>query len=69
MSFPVPALHLKLVAAPPTIVHDSSREDVLWNRPVFTAPPLTPLLPVLISYDLGGEYGRQPPTAAKLPAA
>lgn len=46
MPFPVPELHLNLVSAPPSYVRPAAREDVLWNRPVFTAPPLEAFLPV-----------------------
>ena len=30
---------------PPAIVRKITREDVLWNRPVFKAPPLVVKLP------------------------
>jgi len=30
---------------PPAIVRRVTREDVLWNRPVFRAPPLIVTLP------------------------
>ena len=30
---------------PPAIVRKMTREDVLWNRPVFKAPPLVVTLP------------------------
>lgn len=30
---------------PPAIVRQVTREDVLWNRPVFKAPPLVVRLP------------------------
>ena len=30
---------------PPAIVRQVTREDVLWNRPVFRAPPLIVRLP------------------------
>jgi hypothetical protein len=49
MPFPVPALHIKLVAAPSAIVQVAAREDVLWNRPIFKAPPLAPPVPVTLS--------------------
>jgi hypothetical protein len=31
---------------PPAIIRKITREDVLWNRPVFKAPPLVVRLPV-----------------------
>jgi hypothetical protein len=42
-------MHLPLPPLPPTpepaaISRTVVREDVLWNRPVFKAPPLEPLL-------------------------
>jgi len=30
---------------PPAIIRKITREDVLWNRPVFKAPPLVVRLP------------------------
>jgi len=30
---------------PPAIIRKVTREDVLWNRPVFKAPPLVVKLP------------------------
>jgi|GEM_PF-2333011 hypothetical protein len=30
---------------PPAIIRKITREDVLWNRPVFKAPPLVVKLP------------------------
>ena len=30
---------------PPAIIRKVTREDVLWNRPVFKAPPLVVRLP------------------------
>jgi hypothetical protein len=49
MPFPIPALHVKLVAAPAAIVRVTTREDVLWNRPVFKAPPLPLLVPIALA--------------------
>jgi len=40
MMFPLPEFHPKPVAEPPAMVRVATREDVLWNRPVFKAPPL-----------------------------
>jgi len=40
MPFPVPHFHPKPEAEPPAMVRTATREDVLWNRPVFKAPPL-----------------------------
>lgn len=32
---------------PPAIIRKITREDVLWNRPVFKAPPLVVQLPAV----------------------
>lgn len=40
MPFPAPNFHPKPESEPPAMVRTVTREDVLWNRPVFKAPPL-----------------------------
>ena len=35
---------------PPAIIRKITREDVLWNRPVFKAPPLVVRLPAARSF-------------------
>ena len=35
---------------PPAIIRKVTREDVLWNRPVFKAPPLIVKLPAVRSF-------------------
>lgn len=35
---------------PPAIIRKVTREDVLWNRPVFKAPPLVVKLPVVRTF-------------------
>jgi len=40
MSFPVPNFHPQPPSEPPAMVRTAAREDVLWNRPIFKAPPL-----------------------------
>ncbi len=40
MPFPVPDFHPRPDATPPAMVRTATREDVLWDRPVFKAPPL-----------------------------
>jgi hypothetical protein len=43
MAFPVPHFQPQPAAPapePPAMVRNATREDVLWNRPVFKAPPL-----------------------------
>lgn len=40
MSFPVPTPPHQTPPEPPAMVRTAMREDVLWNRPIFKAPPL-----------------------------
>ena len=40
MAFPIHYQNPSQVAAKPPIVQFVTREDVLWNRPIFRAPPL-----------------------------
>ena len=40
MHFPISDIRPERVPEPPALVHVVSRSDVLWNRPVFKAPPL-----------------------------
>jgi hypothetical protein len=40
MHFPVPDSHPKPATEPPALIRNATREDVLWNRPIFKAPPL-----------------------------
>jgi hypothetical protein len=40
MDFPIPNFHPKSEPEPAAMVRTVAREDVLWNRPVFKAPPL-----------------------------
>lgn len=42
MPFPIPHFQPEqsAPATEPPMVHVAPREDVLWNRPVFRAPPL-----------------------------
>ena len=42
--FPLPLLNSPTPADPPAMVRAIEREDVLWDRPVFKAPPLEPQL-------------------------
>ncbi len=52
MHLPPPFIRPQLPTEPPALVHVvSAREDVLWNRPVFKAPPLNVRPPVI---DLAG---------------
>jgi hypothetical protein len=40
MHFTLPPVEQKPAPEPPALVRTATREDVLWNRPVFKAPPL-----------------------------
>ena len=40
MPLPLPNSHNQPVAEPPAMVRTATREDVIWNRPIFKAPPL-----------------------------
>jgi hypothetical protein len=40
MAFPIPLSRPPIAPEPPALVRSVKREDVLWNRPVFKAPPL-----------------------------
>lgn len=58
MTFPVPPFHPQPDEreTPPAIVRVVTREDVLWNRPVFRAPPLhvePPAIPAFSSDLIG----------------
>jgi len=44
MPIPVP-VHSSPATAPTAIVRTVTRDDPLWNRPVFKAPPLDIVLP------------------------
>jgi hypothetical protein len=46
MPFPIPFHNSQPDEAPSAIVRLVTREDVLWNRPVFRAPPLTVVPPL-----------------------
>jgi hypothetical protein len=40
MHLPPPFVRPQVATEPPALVRVVSRPDVLWNRPVFKAPPL-----------------------------
>lgn len=46
MHAPIPYIRPSAATEPPALVRVVTREDVLWNRPVFKAPPLAVQLPV-----------------------
>ena len=47
MHLPPPFVRPQAATEPPALVRIVSREDVLWNRPVFKAPPLNVQPPVV----------------------
>lgn len=47
MYLPPPFIRPQAATEPPALVRVVSREDVLWNRPVFKAPPLNVKPPVI----------------------
>ncbi len=51
----IPHFQVPPAAEPSAQVRYVAREDVLWNRPVFRAPPLEPLLRNFKPADLVGE--------------
>jgi hypothetical protein len=56
--FPLPLLKSQTPAEPPAMVRNVGREDVLWDRPVFKAPPLEPKLPHLRNPAFTDEFRR-----------
>lgn len=46
MPFPIPFHNTPAEEAPPAIVRVLTRDDVVWNRPLFRAPPLNVLPPL-----------------------
>jgi hypothetical protein len=59
----LPPSHFRPDAAretPPAIVRQVTREDVLWNRPVFKAPPLEVNLPQTVTpFEVHPDRGNQ----------
>lgn len=65
MYLPPPFIRPSDTAEPPAIVHVVSRtEDVLWNRPVFKAPPLVVRLPAFGKKAFGPVGVQFAPTAS-----
>jgi len=46
MPLAIPVHSAPPAESPSAIVRTLSREDMLWNRPIFKAPPLTVIPPV-----------------------
>lgn len=55
---PLPPIRAKATQEPPYLVRHVSREDVLWDRPIFKAPPLK-LDPKLIDARAVAEQFRR----------
>lgn len=53
MPFPVPELESRPVHALPDVLASEAREDVIWNRPVFKAPPLVMRPPIIVLATAG----------------
>ena len=61
MHLPPPFVRPQLNTEPPAVVYVVSRtEDVLWNRPVFKAPPLVVRPPVIDAKSFVGPVQFQP---------
>jgi hypothetical protein len=58
MAAPVPHFHPKSVSEPPAIVKVVTRQDVLWDRPIFKAPPLD-VRPATLDADVLADHLRQ----------
>jgi len=56
MHLPPPFVRPQVATEPPALVRVVSREDVMWNRPIFKAPPLVVQPPV----HHGGVFGSEP---------
>jgi len=55
---PVPYIRPTAATEPPALVRAVTREDVLWNRPVFKAPPLAVTPPVFDAKRFASEIAR-----------
>ncbi len=62
MHLPPPFVRPQAATEPSALVRVVSREDVLWNRPVFKAPPLVVRPPVV------DETAFAPETLVPVPA-
>jgi hypothetical protein len=58
MHLPIPNLQPERSPEPPAMVHVVSREDVLWNRWVFKAPPLEVTPPKVDAKAIAEEFRR-----------
>jgi hypothetical protein len=56
--FPPPPTRPPTPAEPPALVSTVGRGDVLWDRPVFKAPPLQPKLAHMCSPAFAEELRR-----------
>ena len=58
MHLPIPFIRPQAATEPPALVRVVSREDVMWNRPVFKAPPLAVRPPVFDANRFASEPAR-----------
>ena len=58
MHLPMPFIRPQAATEPPAHVRVVSREDVMWNRPVFKAPPLAVQPPVFDAKLFASELTR-----------
>ena len=58
MHLPIPFIRPSAATEPPALVRVVSREDVLWNRPVFKAPPLAVQPPVFDAKRFASDLAR-----------
>lgn len=58
MHFPVPDFPFQRLPDPPAVVTMVSRSDVMWNRPVFKAPPIAVTPPTFDAKAVAEELRR-----------
>ncbi len=58
MHLPMPNLPQNTTPAPAAIVRALTRQDVMWDRPIFKAPPLDLQLPAIDTKRLAQELQR-----------
>ena len=64
MHLPPPFVYPQTATEPPALVRVLSREDVLWNRRIFKAPPLNVRPPVLDAKVFTSDPRRSDRTAS-----
>ena len=58
MHLPPPFVRPQAATEPPALVRVVSREDVMWNRPIFRAPPLKVQPPVFDATIFASDLNR-----------